>query len=104
MEREGATALLPAPLSETPRSEGPKKYIRNAEAEGSNPFTSTKGQVTGLKWDPEDHQAPWSATWLCVEVVTRTRLPQPKTQIKGVKLATHCLRTKFRWCRVPLHN
>ena len=36
MEREGAIALLPAPLSETPRSEGPKKYIRNVEAEGSS--------------------------------------------------------------------
>jgi hypothetical protein len=42
MEREGAIALLPAPLSETPRSEDPKKYIRNVEAVGSNPITSTK--------------------------------------------------------------
>ena len=43
MEREGAIALPPAPLSETPRSEGPKKYIRNVEAVGSSPITSTKG-------------------------------------------------------------
>jgi hypothetical protein len=42
MEREGAIALPPAPLSETPRSEGPKKYIRNVEAVGSNPITSTR--------------------------------------------------------------
>ena len=42
MEREGARALLPAPLSETPRSETPKNYIRNVEAVGSNPITSTK--------------------------------------------------------------
>jgi hypothetical protein len=43
MEREGTKAFRPAPLSETPRSEGPKKYIRNVEAEASSPFTSTKG-------------------------------------------------------------
>ena len=41
MEREGAIALLPATLLETPRSEGPKNYIRNIEAVGSNPITST---------------------------------------------------------------
>jgi hypothetical protein len=42
MEREGAIALLPATLSETPWSEGSKKYIRNVEAVGSNPITSTQ--------------------------------------------------------------
>jgi len=51
---EGAMALLPATLSESPCSEGSKEYIRNAEAEGSSPFTSTKGQFTGLKWDPQE--------------------------------------------------
>ena len=49
MEGEGAPALLPATLSETPRSEGPKKYIRNVEAEGSNPFTSTTHLVVPLR-------------------------------------------------------
>jgi hypothetical protein len=49
--REGGTVLLSATSSEKPWSEEPKAYIRNVEAEGSNPFTSTKGQVTGLKWD-----------------------------------------------------
>jgi len=38
---EGAIVLLPGPVLKTSRSEGPKKYIRNVEAEGSNPFTST---------------------------------------------------------------
>ena len=36
-------ALPPATLSESPCSEGSKNYIRNVEAEGSSPFTSTKG-------------------------------------------------------------
>jgi hypothetical protein len=47
MVHERATALLPATLSETPWSEGSKKYIRNVEAEGSNPFTSTRWSWSG---------------------------------------------------------
>jgi hypothetical protein len=35
IEPEGVIVFLPAPLSETPRSEAPK-YIRNVEAVGSN--------------------------------------------------------------------
>jgi hypothetical protein len=46
---EGAMALLPATLSESPCSEGSKNYIRNVEEAGSNPVTSTKGQVRGEK-------------------------------------------------------
>jgi hypothetical protein len=42
MAHEGEVALLPATLSETPWSEGSKTYIRNVEAVGSNPITSTK--------------------------------------------------------------
>ena len=41
MVHEGSKALLPATLSEMPWSEWSKKYFRNVEAEGSNPFTST---------------------------------------------------------------
>ena len=41
MEPEGDTSLLPATSLERPRSAVPKKCIRNVEAEGSNPFTST---------------------------------------------------------------
>jgi hypothetical protein len=41
MERKGARARLPATLSETPWSEGSKKYIRNVEVGGSSPLTST---------------------------------------------------------------
>jgi hypothetical protein len=49
---EGIATYLPAPSFERSWSERPRRYFRNAEAEGSSPFTSTKGQVTGLKWDP----------------------------------------------------
>jgi hypothetical protein len=48
MEPEGDTSFLPASSLERPRSAVPKKYIRNVEAEGSNPFTSTRGPVQGL--------------------------------------------------------
>jgi len=41
MESEGTTAFLPAYSLERRRSAVPKKYVRNVEAEGSNPFTST---------------------------------------------------------------
>ena len=30
-----------------------ERYVRNVEGEGSSPFTSTKAQVRGLKWDPQ---------------------------------------------------
>ena len=78
MEREGATALLPAPLSETPRSECPKKYIRNAEAEGSNPFTST-GWHSPLRPDRRyeslvvSYQEVVHAPALCERVSARNR-------------------------------
>jgi hypothetical protein len=50
MESEGNTSLLPACSFERGRSAVPKKYIRNVEAVGSNPITSTnKVQVSGLK-------------------------------------------------------
>jgi hypothetical protein len=39
---EGIAAGLPGRSSESTWSEGSKNYIRNVEAEGSNPFTSTK--------------------------------------------------------------
>jgi hypothetical protein len=49
MGTEGNKSLLPATSSENTRSEVPKTYIRNVEAEGSNPFTSTgmESLVTG---------------------------------------------------------
>ena len=34
-------------------SEGSKNYIRNVEAVGSNPITSTESPGQGLKWDPQ---------------------------------------------------
>ena len=41
MVSEGVMALLPATISESPCSDGSKNYIRNVEAVGSNPITST---------------------------------------------------------------
>jgi hypothetical protein len=41
MESEGDTSLLPACSFERRRSAVPTTYIRNVEAVGSNPFTST---------------------------------------------------------------
>ena len=58
MGAEGTTNLLPGALLKRPLSEGPKNYFRNVEAEGSSPFTSTKGQVSGLKWDPPEVTRP----------------------------------------------
>ena len=39
---EGTETLLPGKSSERAWSEGSKNYIRNAEDEGSSPFTSTR--------------------------------------------------------------
>ena len=38
---EGRTMLRPGGSLKNTSSEGSKNYIRNVEAEGSNPFTST---------------------------------------------------------------
>jgi hypothetical protein len=50
---EGIATVRPGRSLNRTCSDGSKNYIRNVEAEGSNPFTSTKGQVRGLKWDPQ---------------------------------------------------
>ncbi len=50
MESDGDTSLLPASSFERRRSAVPKNYIRNVEAVGSNPITSTrKEQVRPCK-------------------------------------------------------
>jgi hypothetical protein len=41
-EAEGTAALRPGESSNSTGSERPKNYIRNVEAVGSNPITSTK--------------------------------------------------------------
>jgi hypothetical protein len=48
---EGTAVVLPGRSSKRTWSEGLKNYIRNVEAEGSNPFTSTGGleALVGLK-------------------------------------------------------
>ena len=54
---EVTKAARPGRTSNSTWSEGSKNYIRNVEAEGSNPFTSTeKVQVNGLKVGlPQEH-------------------------------------------------
>ncbi len=51
---EGIAALLTAMSSERPWSEGRNRYIRNVEAEGSSPFTSTKGPGQLAAVEPEE--------------------------------------------------
>ena len=51
-EREGIESPRPGRSQKTPWSKGRDLDIRNVEAVGSNPITSTKGQVTGLEWIP----------------------------------------------------
>jgi hypothetical protein len=46
MSGEGITESLPGVLLKSPSSEVPKNYFRNVEAEGSNPFTSTRELAT----------------------------------------------------------
>jgi hypothetical protein len=69
-EPEGLEMPPPGKSSERPWSKHREPDIRNVEAEGSSPFTSTKGQVTGLKWIPgvDPDRAPLSATGPVVEV------------------------------------
>ena len=70
-EPEGIETLPPGKSSERPWSKRREPDIRNVEAEGSSPFTSTrqKGQVTGLKCDPHRFtKRRSSTTWLCVDV------------------------------------
>ena len=52
-EPEGLEMPPPGKSSERPWSKHREPDIRNAEAEGSNPFTSTKAQFRGPKWDPQ---------------------------------------------------
>ena len=63
MEPEGIESPRPGKSSERPWSKGREPYIRNVEAEGSNPFTSTKGPVQRPKvGSSEGHEALLSAT------------------------------------------
>ena len=52
-EPEGIETPPPGKSSERTWSKRREPYIRNVEAVGSNPITSTKVQVNGLKWDPQ---------------------------------------------------
>jgi len=56
---EGRTAVRPGMSSDSTWSERPKNYIRNVEAVGSNPITSTKSPGHGLTVEtPKAHVAP----------------------------------------------
>ena len=69
-EPEGIETPRPGQSSERPWSKRREPDIRNVEAEGSSPFTSTRSpRSKGLKWEPpEDDEALLSATWSVVEV------------------------------------
>jgi hypothetical protein len=51
-EPEGIESPRPGRSAKTPWSKGHDLDIRNVEAVGSNPITSTEAQVNGLKWIP----------------------------------------------------
>ena len=54
-EPEGIETPLPGKSSERSWSKHREPDIRNVEAEGSSPFTSTKRpRSEGLKWDPPE--------------------------------------------------
>ena len=63
-EPEGIAAPLPGRSWERPWSKHRGPHIRNVGAEGSSPFTSTKGPGQRPKvGSPRSHEAPLSATW-----------------------------------------
>ena len=83
-EPEGIATLLPGKSSERTWSKHREPDIRNAEAEGSSPFTSTKGQVKGLKWDPAKVTKRPERYVSFVEVVVCLRYFSPNLQFKGL--------------------
>jgi hypothetical protein len=50
----------------------------------------------------QNHQAPWSATWLCVEVVAAKRSAPPKALVKAVRLGTRLGHSLQNVVRQPL--
>jgi hypothetical protein len=65
-EPEGITTPPPGQSLERAWPKHREPHFRNAEAEGSSPFTSTKGQVTGLKRDPQKvakHPERYMSRW-----------------------------------------
>ena len=85
-EPEGIETPPPGNSSERPWSKDREPYVRNAEAEGSSPFTSTKGQVTGLKWDPEK-VAKWPERYVSRRSGRRKRFRyfSSNLQVNGLK-------------------
>jgi hypothetical protein len=55
-EFDGDISLLPAPAFESPWSAAPKNYVRNVEAVGSNPITST----INLVGSPRESRFCWT--------------------------------------------
>lgn len=98
-EPEGLEMPPPGKSSERPWSKHREPDIRNAEAEGSNPFTSTKAQFRGLKWDPpEGHESRLSATGFVVEVEDASWPHSPKNQVSGISVTVG----GCDWARVSL--
>jgi hypothetical protein len=67
---EGITEPPPGPASRSAWSKSRDLHIRNVEAVGSNPITSTNrpGQRPKVG-SPELQKVPMSATWFVVEVI-----------------------------------
>ena len=81
-EPQGIETPPPGKSSERPRSKRREPDLRNVEAEGSSPFTSTKGPGQRVKVEPpEGHKAPLSATCFVVELEDASWPHSPKDQV-----------------------
>jgi len=81
-EPEGIATPPPGKSSERPWSKHREPDIRNVEAEGSSPFTSTKGPGQRAKVGlPEGHEALLSATWFVVELEDGSTAHSAKIQV-----------------------
>ena len=76
---EGITAVRAGSSSESTRSEGSKNYVRNVEAVGSNPITSTKSPAQRAKvGSPQRSEFP-----ACLYVSLSTRSGSPEIDEVG---------------------
>jgi hypothetical protein len=84
------------PDQEDPRKEpGQRPRPRHPQCRGRG-FEShhlrRKPRSGGLKWDPEGHEAPLSATSVVVVVVHANPLSSPKAVVTGRRLDVGCVR------------
>ena len=83
-EPEGIETPLPGKSSQRAWSKLLEPYVRNVEAVGSNPITSTKGPVQRTKVGaPGSYEALLSATGFVVELEDANPLSSRKAQLTG---------------------